>query len=308
MRIAFMGSPAWAVPIVEQLHAAYPVSVVYTQQPKPQNRGHKVQKTPVHTWADQNNIPVEHPVSLKKSEAQETFEAYAFDWVVVAAYGLILPKYALTTRYGATNVHASILPRWRGAAPLHRAILAGDKQTGISIMQMDEGLDTGAVWSHRTCEITPTTTIQELHDTTSHVGGALLVQTAPDIFEKTKNPTTQPTEEVTYAEKIQKAEGELLFNRMTAEEIMRRIRALSGWPGTFFTYKDSSYKIHSAKVQPPSIDAPISPEPGEHIISQDSWIIGCKDGVISIETIQKSGSKPMFISDFLNGMSDKDLA
>lgn len=296
LRVAFMGTPDWSVPIVQALHAVYPVCVVYSQPPRPQNRGHRVKLSPVHAWAVEQGIDVETPISLRTPEAEATFHQYHFDWVVVAAYGLILPAYALSTRLGATNVHASLLPRWRGAAPLHRALLAGDDLTGVAIMQMDKGLDTGPVWSSQSYTLTPQITIEKLHDDMAYMGGELLVQTAPQIISGCGGATPQPTEGITYADKIKKEEGFLDFDQLKAFDVERRVRALAGWPGTFFTYHGVMYKLHACHVVENSLPV------GEHRISKNEWLVGCADGrVISLDTLQKPGGKPLLVADFLRG-------
>lgn len=301
LRIAFMGTPAWSVPIVTALHHAYPVSVVYSQPPRPQNRGHQVLPSPVHIWAQEHNIHVETPASLRTPEAEAIFHAHQFDWVVVAAYGLILPGYALTTRYGATNVHASLLPRWRGAAPLHRALLEGDDTTGITIMQMDEGLDTGPMWSTASHPITPSTTITMLHDDTSKLGGDLLVKTAPNILCAGPLPQIQPTEGVTYANKITKEEGLLHFTHNTTIEIERRIRALAGWPGSYFAHEGTIYKVHAAHITQTLL------APGVHQTNETQWIVGCADGyALSLDALQRPGGKPMTTVEMLRGMDKKE--
>lgn len=301
LRVAFMGTPTWSVPIVEALHQAYPVSVVYSQPPRPQNRGHQVQPSPVHIWAEEHGIHVETPASLRNPEAEATFHAHQFDWVVVAAYGLILPAYALAARHGATNVHASLLPRWRGAAPLHRALLAGDNETGVTIMQMDEGLDTGPMWSMAPYPITSSTTITQLHADTAKLGGELLVKTALSILSGNQKPQVQPTEGVTYANKITKDEGQLHFDRDSTSEIERRIRALAGWPGTYFDYADITYKVHAAHATQTHL------APGIHQLDGTQWMVGCANGyALSLDTLQKPGGKPMATAELLHGMEKKE--
>lgn len=300
LRIAFMGTPAWSVPIVDKLHQNYAVTAVYTQPPRPQNRGHQVHLSPVHNWAVEHGVHVEHPTTLRNIEAKNTFREHAFDWVVVAAYGLILPKYALSCPFGATNVHASLLPRWRGAAPLHRALLAGDKETGITIMDMDEGLDTGDVWLMESYTINPNQTITQLHDDMSQLGADLLVKTTPLILSGEHKPTPQPTEGITYAHKIVKEEGLLNFELNTANDLERRVRALAGWPGTYFEYDGTTYKVHAAHVSSLSLQA------GSHHLSKTFWEVGCAGGTtLSLDILQKPGGRPLPIADFLHGMEKK---
>lgn len=300
-RIAFMGTPAWSVPIVDRLHQTYNVSVVYTQPPRPQNRGHQVQLSPVHSWAIEHGVHVECPTSLRCIEAENTFRKHAFDWIVVAAYGLILPAYALSTPLGATNVHASLLPRWRGAAPLHRALLADDKETGITIMDMDEGLDTGAVWAMEAYPLSPNITITQLHDDMANLGAELLVKTAPFILSGEHKPSPQSTDNITYAHKIMKEEGLLNFELHSAENIERRIRALAGWPGTYFEYDGTTYKVHAVHIITSTHLAP-----GDHNISASTWQVGCAGGsALALDILQKPGGRPLSIADFLRGMEKK---
>lgn len=300
LKVCFMGTPVWSVPIVSQLHKAYPVSVVYSQPPRPQNRGQRTQPSPVHTWAVEQGIAVETPSSLRTPEAEAIFHQHNFDWVVVAAYGLILPLYALSTRVGATNVHASLLPRWRGAAPLHRALLEGDSETGITIMQMDEGLDTGPIWSMESCPLTSNTTITQLHDDMANLGGELLVKTAPSIISGKNLPQPQPMHGITYADKITKDEGQLCFTQQSAGSIERRIRALSGWPGTFFDEDSITYKVHHAHVTSHLL------APGTHVRDNTQWLVGCADGLaLSLDIIQKPGGRPMAVAELLRGLDRK---
>lgn len=231
-----MGTPEFSVPC---LKAILPyVSCVYTQPPKPKNRGHHLTKTPIHLVAEETGIEVRHPLSLKQETLPEC------DLVVVVAYGLLLPSHILhAPKRGCVNIHASLLPRWRGAAPIQRAIMEGDLETGITIMQMDEGLDTGDMLLKKSLPIKSHTTYQSLYEDLSHLGAELLLETLKHPF----SPTKQPLEGVTYAGKIQKEESTLDV-MWSSDHILRYIHALNPWPGTRFDHHD--FKIIKASKGP----------------------------------------------------------
>ena len=233
LRLVFMGSPAFAVPILDALRSAgHEIAAVYAQPPKPAGRGHRVQPCPVHAHAEGLGIPVRTPRSLRNAEAQAEFAGFAADAAIVAAYGLILPKPVLEApRLGCLNVHASLLPRWRGAAPIQRAILAGDRETGVTIMQMDEGLDTGAMLLAERIAIDAGTTAADLHDRLAEAGARLVVEALDGVADGRIRPVPQPSEGVTYAAKLDRGEGRIDW-RAEAAEIDRRVRALNPWPGT----------------------------------------------------------------------------
>lgn len=236
LRIAFMGTPDFAVPALQNLidNPSYDVVCVYTQPPRPKGRGQQVQLSPVHECAQEYGIKVRTPRNFKHQTDIENFKALNLDVAIVAAYGLILPSKILEApKYGCLNIHASILPRWRGAAPIQRAILAGDIQTGVTIMQMDEGLDTGPMISVRKVSIRAQTTAESLHDELSAIGSAMIEDVLDELAEKGGlDLSVQPEEGVTYAHMLKKEEGRIEW-KCSAEEIDRRIRALNPWPGTW---------------------------------------------------------------------------
>jgi methionyl-tRNA formyltransferase len=297
MRLAFMGTPDFAVPaLINLIDEGHEVVCVYTQPPKPSGRGQKINKTPIHRLAEEHNIEVRTPKSLKSSEAQEAFAALNVDAAIVAAYGLILPKKILEApKFGCINIHASLLPRWRGAAPIHRALLAGDKKTGITIMQMDEGLDTGPMISQAKVAITPQMTAADLHDTLSLLGGKLLIET---LNQNQILARSQPEVGVTYAHKISKAESEIDWTK-PANQIERKIRAFTPWPGTFFCYGDDKIRILAAEV----IKNAISVTPGQ--VCDDGLTISCGEGALRLLKLQRPGKKPMQIDEFLRGFEIK---
>ncbi|MBY0281760.1 MAG: methionyl-tRNA formyltransferase [Alphaproteobacteria bacterium] len=290
-----MGSPEFSVSALSKLiEAGHEIVAVYCQPPRAKDRGHTVQKGAVHLAAEALNLSVYTPKSLKGEEEQAIFKSHNADVAVVAAYGLILPKVILEApKLGCINIHASLLPRWRGAAPIHRAILEGDKETGITIMQMDEGLDTGDILSMQSLPITQSTTTPTLHDQLSKLGAELIVKTLENL--STITPTPQPAEGVTYAHKLVKSEGHLDWN-LPAVELKRKIAALNPWPGTWFDHKDIPIKVLEASV--------ISQKgkPGEFLQTLDhSWVVCCSEGALSLEKVQKPGSKPLSTLEFLRG-------
>jgi len=254
MKLVFMGTPDFSVPILDSLiEAGHQVVCVYSQPPRPAGRGHKEQLTPVHAFAHQRGIPVRTPKSLKSPEAQAEFAALDADVAVVAAYGLILPQAVLDApRLGCLNVHASLLPRWRGAAPIQRAILAGDPETGVTIMQMDAGLDTGAMLLKESILLLPDATASWLHDMLAAMGARMIVEALGKLEDEIPLPATpQPAEGVTYAHKLAKEEG-LLDWRQTAVELDRKVRALNPWPGVWFEMAGERIKVIEAAVMPGS--------------------------------------------------------
>ena len=234
LRLAFMGTPDFAAIALRALiDAGHDIVCAYTQPPKPSGRGHKLTKSSVQQLAEEHNIAVITPRSLRDTSEQEKFSALQLDVAVVAAYGLILPQAILDApRHGCINIHGSLLPRWRGAAPIHRALLAGDNETGISIMQMDAGLDTGDVLSMQSVPITNASTTTQLHDELAVLGGRMIV----DALNKIDHwqPQKQPDNGVTYAQKITKDENRINWTQ-PADMIDRQVRALNPWPGAVFS-------------------------------------------------------------------------
>jgi methionyl-tRNA formyltransferase len=296
MRIAFMGTPPFAVPTLAALHAAgHEIAAVYTQPPRPAQRGKKLQQSAVHDWADAHGLPVRTPKSLKNDGAQAEFAALDLDIAVVAAYGLILPQAILDApREGCLNVHGSILPRWRGAAPVQRAILAGDAETGVTIMQMDIGLDTGAM---RLVETTPVArkTAGLLTDELAEMGALMMVKVLSDLHAFA--PAPQRDEGVTYAAKIDKSEARLDF-LTSAVQVERQIRAFNPMPGAFFELDGERYKILAAEVVHPA-ETVAGAAPG--VTLDDALTIACNPGAIRAARVQRAGKPAMDAAELLRG-------
>lgn len=296
MRIAFMGTPPFAVPTLAALHAAgHDVAAVYTQPPRPAQRGKKLQKSPVQVWAEEHGLPVRTPGSLKGEEAQAAFAALDLDVAVVAAYGLILPQAILDSpREGCLNVHGSVLPRWRGAAPVQRAILAGDAETGVTIMQMDAGLDTGAM---RLVETTPTgrKSAGALTDELAEMGALMMRRVLSDLH--AFPPMPQPGDGATYATKIDKSEARLDF-LTSAVQVERQVRAFNPAPGAFFELEGERYKILAAEIVHPS-ETVAGAVPG--VTLDDAFAIACNPGAIRATRIQRQGKPAMDAAELLRG-------
>ncbi len=295
-RLIYMGTPAFAVPALEALvHEGYQVVATYSQPPRPKNRGHQVTKSPIHVCAESFNIPVYTPTSLKTHEAQEEFRSHQADLAIVAAYGLILPQVILDTpRLGCINIHGSLLPKWRGAAPIHRAMLDGDPITGITLMQMDVGLDTGDMLAKEEYSLSSDSTFSKAHDDLAQIGAKLLIETLPDYLAGRITPQKQDNHLATYAHKLKKEESILDFS-LHAQTLLRRIKTLNPWPGTHTQYQDTPLKIIEAEV----IEEKTDHAPG-------TWMgegkIACgKGSVLHILKIQRPGGKPLELSEFLRG-------
>ena len=291
LRIAFMGTPDFSVPALKNLIASrHKVVCVYTQPPRPKGRGQQVQESPVHEAALAAGIEVRTPQNFKKDEDIAAFMALELDVAVVAAYGLILPKAILDAPvHGCLNIHASLLPRWRGAAPIQRSILEGDHETGITIMQMDVGLDTGPMIKKKIVPIRPSTTAQSLHDMLSAVGSSMIGEVLEDLASNGSLPAeAQPEDGSTYAKMLKKEEGKIDWNKEAAF-IDRQIRAFNPWPGTWCEgEKGRRLKILEAVPMPFKSDAPAGT-----ILDEDGVVV-CGDGAtVKLETIQPENKKPM---------------
>ena len=291
MRIAYMGTPPFAVPALSGLIAAgHEIAAVYTQPPRAARRGKKLQKSAVHLFAEEKGLKVLHPPSLRTEEAQAEFAALGLDAAVVAAYGLILPQPVLDApRLGCFNIHASLLPRWRGAAPVQRAILAGDRVTGVTIMQMEAGLDTGPMLLTRQVEIAGKTA-GLLTDELARVGGELMVEALGDL----PTPEAQPDEGVTYAAKIDKAEAALDFTK-DSQDLERAVRAFNPAPGAWFGANGERIKVLEAAV------AEDAGTPGE--VLDGGRVIACGTGGLELRLVQRPGKRPMNMADLLNGFA-----
>lgn len=291
MRIIFMGTPDFAVPALTALvEAGHEVVAAYSQPPRAAGRGKQLQPSPVQRAAEALGIAVRHPVSLKGTDEQAAFAALDADIAIVAAYGLILPQAVLDApRHGCLNIHASLLPRWRGAAPIHRAILAGDSMTGVTIMRMEAGLDTGPMLA-----VAPTPvenkTAGELTAELAELGGRLMVEVLADLPGHAEQP--QPELGVTYAKKIDKAEARLDFSH-TAEQAERQVRAFAPAPGAFFELEGERYRILKAEV--------IAQEGAAGSTLDDALTIGCGRGALSPLLIQRAGRPVMDAPALLRG-------
>lgn len=289
MRIVFMGTPDFSVPALRAIAARHQVLAVYCQPPRAAGRGQKPRPSPVQRAAEDLGIPVRSPVSLRDAQAQADFADLGADAAVVVAYGLILPQAVLDApRLGCVNIHASLLPRWRGAAPIHRAILAGDTQTGIAIMQMEAGLDTGPVLAERRLPITDRDTTASLHDSLAQMGADLIL----DVLEVLPgDPVPQPEAGVTYAAKIDKAEARIDWTRPAAQ-IDRQIRGLSPFPGAWCDIGGERVKLLDSRL------AQGSGAPGTVL---PDFTIACGDGAVRILLAQRAGRRPMTPQDLLRG-------
>ncbi len=295
MRLIFMGTPEFSVPALDRLiNDGHEIAAVYTQPPRPSGRGKKDRPSPVHASAVSAGLEVRHPQSLKTDEVQQNFEDLQAEAVVVAAYGLLLPQTVLDMpQYGCLNIHASLLPRWRGAAPIHRAIIAGDKQTGISIMQMEAGLDTGPVLSQRALQIGLNDTTGTLHDVLSRLGADLIAEALAHI--DILSATTQPNTGICYAAKIDKAEARIDWSE-PAKVIDRKIRGLSPFPGAWSDLNEERIKFICSAVSRHEGTIGVAGE-----IVGDGLEIACGHGSIKITQIQRVGRSVQCIEDCLRG-------
>ena len=299
-----MGTPDFAVPTLDALiEAGHEVVAVYTQPPRPGGRrGKELTPSPVHKRAEAAGIEVRTPARLRAADEQEAFAALDLDAAVVAAYGLILPEPILRApRHGCINVHASLLPRWRGAAPIHRAILAGDERTGVCIMEMEKGLDTGPVYARRETEV-GSKTAGELTAELAAMGGALMA----DVLERIDAivPEPQPEDGVTYAHKIEKAEARIDFAN-SAKVIERQVRAFNPAPGAYFELKGERIKVLAAEDCPGASGGPdigaAGPPPSPGYILDDRLSVACQEDVLRPALVQRAGRPPMRTEDLLRG-------
>ncbi|GLQ35057.1 methionyl-tRNA formyltransferase [Amylibacter marinus] len=292
MRVIFMGTPDFSVSVLDALvDAGHDIAAVYCQPPRRAGRGKKERPTPVHARADALGLLVRTPLNFKDPADVAEFQALKADVAVVVAYGLLLPQVILDApRAGCLNIHASLLPRWRGAAPIHRAIMAGDAQTGICIMQMEAGLDTGPVLLRATTDITRLDTTQALHDRLSGMGAQMICDALGQLAGLV--PVPQPEDGVTYAKKIQKAEAQIDWMR-SADQVDAHIRGLSPFPGAWFAIGDARIKVLMSEV----VDA--SGPAGQ--VLDDSLTVACGSGAVRLVTLQRAGKGPMAASDFQRG-------
>jgi methionyl-tRNA formyltransferase len=294
LRLIFMGTPDFAVPILAGLsEAGHRVVAVYSQPPRPAGRGQRERPSPVQMFAEAEGLPVRLPRTLRTVEAAAEFAALTADAAVVAAYGLILPKPVLDApALGCLNVHASLLPRWRGAAPIQRALLAGDGETGVTIMQMDEGLDTGPVLLQERLAITPTTNAGALHDALARLGARLIVAALARLEAGSLTAIPQPSEGVSYAAKLSKDEGRLDWRR-PASELERTVRAFAPQPGAWFAHQGQRFKVLAA------VAGAAGGPPGR--LLDDRLTVACGGGSLRLLEIQRAGKAPLDGAAFLRG-------
>ena len=300
LRLAFMGTPDFSVPVLAEILAAgHDVVAVYSQPPRKAGRGMAEQLSPVHCFADEHGLPVFTPVSLKGEAERKAFAALDLDVAVVVAYGLLLPKSVLDApRMGCLNLHASLLPRWRGAAPIQRAIMAGDAETGVMVMQMEEGLDTGPVLLAERVAIAADDTAGSLHDRLSLVGASLMVRALAALSRGALEATPQPEEGVTYAKKIGKAEARIDWSRPAAE-LGGHIRGLTPAPGAFFEIARGGENIRVKILRATPVGK--SGKPGEILAAGDSLVVACGQGALEIAQLQRAGKSPVGVREFLRG-------
>ena len=298
LRIIFMGTPDFAVPTLAAILAAgHEVVAVYTQPPRAAGRGMALRKSAVHEIAESKGITVLTPERLKSAEEQERFSAFNADAAVVVAYGLILPRSILEApRFGCLNLHASLLPRWRGAAPMQRAIMAGDKETGVSVMRMEEGLDTGPVCLERRLPIDPDVTVEQLHDELSGIGAQSMVQALGELEIGTLDCRPQSADGVTYAKKIDAADARIDWS-LSARDVHNLIRGLSPHPGAWFELtlngKRERIKVLRSKLTEGS------GQPGTALDGR--LTIACGAKAVRLIEVQRAGKRPMSADDFLRG-------
>ena len=290
-----MGSPEFSLPTLQALAETYDVVGVVTQPDRASGRGRELKAPPAKMLALKLAIPVMQPEKLRLPEATEQLRAWNPELIVVAAFGQILRQDVLDLPpHGCINVHASLLPRWRGAAPIHAAILHGDEETGVTIMKMDAGLDTGPMLSQRSMPLMPDDTAGSVFEKVSQLGADLLLETLPDYLSGKLMPTPQPEEGMTYAPMMKKEEGQLDFIQ-DVNELERRVRAFNPWPGAFMDFDGTLLKIHRAHVEPGQATA------GQRLVWRNQPAIGAKGGILVLDEVQPAGKKSMSGSSFLAG-------
>jgi len=298
MRIIFAGTPDFAAHNLKALLTTeHTICAVYTQPDRPAGRGRKLTASPIKQIALENDIPVEQPINFKQQSDRDILAAYQADLMIVVAYGLLLPQAVLDTpKLGCINIHASLLPRWRGAAPIQRAILAGDDETGICIMQMEAGLDTGPVIARAHCPIHDSDTAQQLHDRLAQLGTKILLKSLPNLTTLQQQAETQHHELSSYAAKLQKSEANIDWQN-PAKAISRQIHAFNPWPIAQTQWQQKTFRIWSAQ----DIDMTHTAQAGEVLqANKNSIDIACGQGVLRVTEVQLPGKRAMSVSDFLN--------
>ncbi len=298
MRLAFMGTPEFSVPVLSELIAAgHDVAAVYTRAPKPSGRGQKMTPSPVHAFAEAHGVEVRTPKSFKAEETREAFAALDLDVAIVVAYGLILPQVVLDApRHGCLNLHASLLPRWRGAAPIQRAIMAGDKTTGVQVMQMEAGLDTGPVLLSEAAPIKGDDTAASLHDRLSEIAAQLAPRALAALTRGGLTATPQPNDGVTYAKKINPDEARIDWSR-SAAEVDQHIRGLAPFPGAWTEFNGARIKILMSGI------ADGAGKPGEVLNTDKTLSVACGKGAVDLKLLQRSGKRAQTNEEFLRGFA-----
>ena len=299
MKLAFLGTSAFAVPALKALaEAGHDVVAVYTRAPKPAGRGQQERRTPVHELALSLGLAVRSPKGLRSDEEAAAFKALDLDSAVVVSYGHILPKSFLDAPVlGCINIHGSLLPRWRGAAPIHRAILAGDAETGVTTMRMDEGLDTGPMLLAERTPISSADTAETVHDRLADLGARLIVSTLDGLMRNTIEPVAQPEDGVTYAHKLGKEEGALDWRRPAAE-LERKVRAFHPWPGTWFEFNGERIKVLAAGL------ALAGGASGTLVVGRDGFpVVACGIGGLKLLQLQRPGRSAQPADAFLRGFA-----
>jgi methionyl-tRNA formyltransferase len=304
LNVIFAGTPEFAIPALQALLASpHKVCAVYTQPDRPAGRGRQLTPSPIKKSALQHQLPVYQPLTLKDAQEQQRLQALQADVMIVVAYGLLLPPAVLATpRYGCLNIHASLLPRWRGAAPIQRAILAGDTETGITIMQMDAGLDTGAILYQVPCSINPQTTSALLHQRLAELGAPTLLKTLADIEHNSLQPIAQNATQATYAAKITKEEAQ--FNwQLDATLLERQVRAFNPWPVAFTHFQNDLLRIWQAEALP--LTCANEALAGVLLaVHKDSFDVMTGNGILRIFEVQLPGTRRLQVVDFLNARRD----
>ncbi len=305
LKLVFAGTPEFAARHLQALLASeHAVCAVYTQPDRPAGRGKKLTPSPVKALALGRQLPILQPATLKTAEARAQLVGLAPDLMVVVAYGLLLPPAILEApRFGCINVHASILPRWRGAAPIQRAIEAGDTSSGVTVMQMDSGLDTGDMLLKRACPISPTDTAANLHDRLCDIGPLALLETLRQIADGATRPEPQKHQLSTYASKITKQEAKIDW-RCPAASIALKIRAFNPFPICFSNLRSERLRIHQVSLASDQATG----APGQIVIHNSDIVVQCGEGQLKLEKLQLPGTKPMTAREFINGFSDRLLA
>jgi len=297
MRVVFLGTPEFAVPSLRALAERFTVLGVVTRPDRPAGRGRLPRPPPVKQTALDLGLPILQPEKIRSPEALAAMAAWAPDVIIVAAFGQILPASLLRAApHGCLNVHASLLPRWRGAAPINAAILHGDEETGVTIMKMDVGLDTGPMLARRSIRLTRDDTAGSVTGTLSHLGAELLIETLPDYLSGKITPAPQPQEGTTYAPMLKKEEGRLNFTR-PAEELERRVRAFNPWPGAFMDFDEALLKVHHSQAVVETGKA----EVGQRLVYRDQPAVGTGGGLLILDEVQPAGKKSMSGRSFLAG-------